>query len=95
MPREVETHRTYGVTMAKQQIKHSMKVLPLQWRHNEPDGGSNHQPRDCLLNRLVRRRSKEKTKLHVTGLCDGNSPVTGEFSTQRASNAENVSISNC
>ena len=28
----------------------------------------------------------------VTGLCEGNSPVTGEFPTQRASNAENVSI---
>ena len=31
-------------------------------------------------------------KLHVTGLCVGNSPVTGEFPAQRASNAENVSI---
>ena len=28
----------------------------------------------------------------VTGLCAGNSPVTGEFPAQRASNAENVSI---
>ena len=28
----------------------------------------------------------------VTGLCVGNSPVTSEFPTQRASNAENVSI---
>ena len=28
--------------------------------------------------------------LCVTGLCEGNSPVTGEFPTQRASNAENV-----
>ena len=27
-----------------------------------------------------------------TGLCEENSPVTGEFSAQRASNAENVSI---
>ena len=31
-------------------------------------------------------------KLRVTGLCDGNSPMTGEFPTQRAGNAENVSI---
>ena len=31
-------------------------------------------------------------KLHVTGLCVGNSPVTGEFPAQRTSNAENVSI---
>ena len=35
---------------------------------------------------------KEKSKLRVTGLCEGNSPVTDEFPTQRASNAESVSI---
>ena len=39
-----------------------------------------------------RRRSKNTSKLHVTGLCEGNSPVTDEFPAQRASNAENVSI---
>ena len=39
-----------------------------------------------------RRRSKETSKLHVTGLCGGNSPVTGKFPAQRASNAESVSI---
>ena len=32
------------------------------------------------------------SKLRVTGLCAGNSPVTGEFPAQMASNAENVSI---
>ena len=31
-------------------------------------------------------------KLRVTGLCEGNSPLTGEFPAQRASSAENVSI---
>ena len=31
-------------------------------------------------------------KLRVTGPCAGNSPVTGEFPAQKASNAENVSI---
>ena len=36
-----------------------------------------------------RRRSKKTSKLRVTGLCVGNSPVTGEFLQQRASNAEN------
>ena len=63
-----------------------------RWRHNERDGVSNHQPHDCLLNRLLRRRSKKTSKLRVIGLCEGNSPVTGEFPAQRASNAENVSI---
>ena len=65
----------------------------LRWRHNGHDGVSNHQPRDCLLNRLFRRRSKKTSKLRVTGLCAGNSPGTGEFPAQMASNAENVSIS--
>ena len=64
----------------------------LQWRHNERDGVSNHQPHDCLLNGLFRFRSKKTSKLCVTGLCAGNSPGTGEFPAQRASNAENVSI---
>ena len=65
---------------------------PLQWRHNEHDDVSNHQLHDCLLNRLFRRRSKKTPKLRVTGLCAGNSPLTGEFPPQRASTAENVSI---
>ena len=44
----------------------------LQWRHNERRHGvSNHQPHDCLLNRLFRRRSKKTSKLRVTGLCAG------------------------
>ena len=47
---------------------------------------------DCLHNRLFRRRSKKASKLRVTGLCTGNSPVTGEFLAQMASNAENVFI---
>ena len=64
----------------------------LVWRHNERDGVSNHERHDCLLNRLFRHRSKKTSKLRVTDLCAGNSPVTGEFPAQRASNAENVSI---
>ena len=48
---------------------------------------------NSLLKRLFRRRWKKTSKLLVTGLCDVNSPVTGEFPTQRASNAINVSIS--
>ena len=67
-------------------------TLTLQWRHNEHDCVSNYQHLDCLFNSLFRRRSKEISKPRVTGLCVGNSPVTGEFPAQRASNAENVSI---
>ena len=66
--------------------------ISLRWRHNERDGVPNHQPHDCLLNRLFRHRSKKTSKLRVTGLHAGNSPATGVFPTQRASNAENISI---
>ena len=54
------------------------KLYSLQWRHSERWCLS-HQPKECLLNRLFRRRSKKTSKLRVTGLCEGNSPVTGEF----------------
>ena len=64
----------------------------LRWRQNGRDSVSNHQPQDCLLNRLFRCRSKKTSKLRVTGLCVGNSPGTGEFPAQMASYAEKVSI---
>ena len=64
----------------------------LQWCHNERDGVSNHRRLDCLLSRLFTRWSKKTSKLRVTGLCVWNSPVTGEFPAQKASNAENISI---
>ena len=53
----------------------------LQQRRNGRDGFSNHQPHECSLNRLLRRRSKKTQKLRVTGLCAGihhwpvNSPL--------------------
>ena len=56
------------------------------------DSVSNHQPHDCLLNCLFRRRWKKTSKFRVTGLCVGNSPGTGEFPAQMACNAENVYI---
>ena len=62
----------------------------LQWRHNESDGVSNHQPHEYFLNHFFRRRSKKTSKLRVTGLCVWNSPVTGE--PQRVSDAVNVAI---
>ena len=49
-------------------------ALSFQWRYNGHDSVSNHQPYDCLLNRL----SKKISKLPVTVLCVGNSPGIGE-----------------
>ena len=70
----------------------SIRGFSLQWRHNVCDGVSNNQHHDCLFNHLFRRRSKKTSKLRVTGLCAGISPVTGGFLAQMASNAEYVSI---
>ena len=71
----------------------------IHYSNNECNGVSNHRRLDCLLNCLFMRRSKRTSKLRVTGLCEGNLPVlgefpavTGEFPSQRASNAETVSI---
>ena len=64
----------------------------LQWRNNERGGASNQQLHDCLLNRLFRRRPKKTSKFCATGLCEGNSLVTGEIPAQMASNAGNGSI---
>ena len=86
-----ETHisQRFLVSMISMQL---LQRFTLQWRHNGRNGISNHQPHDCLLNRLFGHRSKKTSKLRVTSLCEGNSPVTGEFPAQRASYAENVSI---
>ena len=63
------------------------------WRHRDQrDGVSNHQPHDCLLNCIFRRRTKKRSKLRVSGLCAENSPVTGEFLAQKAGDTEKVSI---
>ena len=53
-------------------------IYALQGRHNGRDDVWNHQPHDCLCNRLFRRRSKKTSKPRVTGNCEGNSPVTGD-----------------
>ena len=73
-------------------VDSQQKCQSLHWRHNGHDWVSNHQPYDCSLNRLFRRRSKKTSKLRATGLSVGNSTGTGEFPAQMASNAENISI---
>ena len=70
---------------------HLVILNALQWRHKDRDGVSNHRRLRCLLNCWFRPRSKKTSKFHVTGLCAGNSPVTGGFPAQKASYAENVS----
>ena len=87
----------WGVFQAGFQENEQLNYWPpdipntLQWRHNGRDGVSNHQPHECLLNRLFGRRSKKTSKLRVTGFCVGNSPETCESPAQMVSNAENAS----
>ena len=66
--------------------------LALQWCHYKCVRVSNHQPHHFLLICLLKAQIKKTSKLRITGLCAGNSPGTGEFPAQRASNAENVFI---
>ena len=60
----------------------TVHIPSLQRRHNDRDGVSNHLRLDCLLNRLFGCISKKTSKLRVTGLCEGNSPVVDEFPSQ-------------
>ena len=46
-----------------------VRKQPLQLRHNERDGVSNHRRFDCLSYCLLSQRT---SKLRVTGLCAGN-----------------------
>ena len=41
-----------------------MCVYKLLWRHNGHDGVSNHQPHDCLLNRLFRLFGSRSLVVH-------------------------------
>ena len=52
----------------------------LQWHQNDRDGILDQQP---SLNRLFRYRSKKTSKFCVTGLCEVNSAMTGEFPAQK------------
>ena len=66
-------------------ISWQLMTRSLQWRHNGRNGISNHQPRDCLLS-IYSGTDKKTSKLRVTGLCSGNTPVTSEFPAQIACN---------
>ena len=57
----------------------------LQWRHNGRESVSNHQPYDCFLSRLFRRRSKKSSASLAFARGIHRGP-------QMANNAENSSI---
>ena len=51
--------------------------MALQWRHNERNGVSNHQPHGCLLNHLFKAQAKENIK------APRHWPLLGEFTGDR------------
>ena len=67
-------------------------LFPLRWRHNGHHCVSNHRSLGCLFYTLFKPTSKKTSRPALLVLCEENSPLTGEFSSQRTSNAENVSI---
>ena len=76
----------------RQSTRTNQKPCTFQWRYNKHRSVLNQQHLDCLLNGLFRRTSKTISNLRVTDLREGNPPVTVEFPSQRAGNAENVHI---
>ena len=86
-------HAHYNVIVMAHNVTTAVQGQKLcatsQGRHHESDKLSNHRRVDCLFNSLFRRRAKKTWKIRVTGLCEGNPPVAGEFPSQRTSNAEN------
>ena len=63
-------HIVIGVLYVK--FAFSNRIFSLQWSLNGRHSVSNHQPHDCLLNRLFKRRSKKTSKFCVTVFCVWN-----------------------
>ena len=62
-------HSIHSYVCVTTSTQNNKMMVPLQWRHNERDGVSNHQPYDCLHNRL--RPKQKKSKLRTTGFLRG------------------------
>ena len=58
-------------------VMNDLMQVSLQWRHNECDDISNHQPYHCLLNRLFKAQIKENIK------APRHWPLWGEFTGDR------------
>ena len=56
-PRESLHSNHFCFTKPQQPITSYHTLKSFRWRHNGRGGVSNHQPHDCLLNRLYRRTS--------------------------------------
>ena len=65
-----------NVTLNEYKDSGALLTIALQWQH-ERDGVANHRCPNYWFKHFSRRRSEKISKLCVTGLCEGNQPVTG------------------
>ena len=81
--------RDIGGLPHKGPVTRKLLPCPLQWHHNECNDVSSHRVSiDCLIVGSGADQGQHPSSTSLA-LCMGNSPVTGEFPAQRASNAEN------
>ena len=84
-------HATHKALYAFSKIQGcNILVNHLQWRNNACNGVSNHWRLDRLLNHCS-GADQRKHQSSASLAFGGNSPVTGEYPVQMASNTENVS----
>ena len=85
----------YVIVFIKRRQNSSGNVLTMLWlgyHYNDVIMSAIASQITSLTIVYTRRRSKKISKLRVTGLLEGNSPVTGEIPPQGAISAEKVSI---
>ena len=93
----IQSEGIFDQSQNDQSIQHRTKLQHWSWHYNDvimSAMGSQITSLTIVYSAFYSGADQKKTsKLRVTGLCEGNSPVTDEFPAQRAaSNAENVSI---
>ena len=90
-----------GMTMTQYYPAESLdKIKVFEYRNDDifvvtyPKAGKSYHYCDVIMgfSTVYSGTDKKTSKLRVTGLCEGNSLVTGAFPAQRASNKENVSV---
>ena len=69
-----------------------MSSVAIKVTSRDSYGVSNHRQLYHLFSREFKSTSRITLTHRVTSLCEGNPSVTGEFSSQRAGKAENISI---
>ena len=63
---------SYSATTWCFTITNSVTLIILQWHHNGRDSVSNHQPHDCLLNRLFKENIKAPRHWPLCGEITGD-----------------------